>query len=147
MHQTLLVQRQCSGIDVEDVSRQRPLIGSIFLWISVMRRYVVSGLLALTAAFTASIGSAAPFPPVWDGGDGAAIHHAPVAWPVEPADLRNCTENCGDWKPYTRFQQSMKDPRNRDPSNGGTAPQSYVNVSSSCVDTALPSIYYYLLPA
>ena len=31
----------------------------------------------------------------------------------------------------------------QDPSNGGTTPQNYVNVSSGCPDQSLPSIYYY----
>ena len=38
----------------------------------------------------------------------------------------------------------MNDPRVQDPSNGGTAPQNYVNVSSSCSDKQQPSIYYFL---
>ncbi|HTF96793.1 MAG TPA: hypothetical protein VL995_11720 [Cellvibrio sp.] len=85
-----------------------------------------------------------PYPPLWSNGAGAAIHYDPVAWPTEPANPQNCGTNCGDWKPYTRFQQPMNDPRTRDPSNGGTSPQSYVNVTSSCSDKARPSIYYYL---
>lgn len=88
--------------------------------------------------------TADPFPPLWNSGSGGAIHKQPVLWPSEPVNAANCGLNCGDWKPYTRFQQNMNDPRTRDTSNGGTAPQSYVNVTSSCSDKTLPSIYYYL---
>ncbi|MES2826418.1 MAG: InlB B-repeat-containing protein, partial [Pseudomonadota bacterium] len=87
---------------------------------------------------------AAPYPPTWDAGAGAAIHYDPVSWPAEPVNPVNCGTSCGDWKPYTRFQQNMNDPRTQDPSNGGTSPQAYVNVTSSCSDKTLPSIYYYL---
>ncbi|MDO8342678.1 MAG: isopeptide-forming domain-containing fimbrial protein [Cellvibrio sp.] len=92
----------------------------------------------------ASFTSADPFPPEWNSGAGASIHYAPVAWPSEPVIPIDCGTACGQWKPYTRFQQPMNDPRTRDPSNGGTSPQSYVNVTSSCSDKAKPSIYYYL---
>lgn len=85
-----------------------------------------------------------PFPPLWDNGSGAAVHYQPVGWPSEPTNPRDCGDSCGDWKPYTRFQQTINDPRTKDASNGGTSPQSYVNVSSSCLDTNLPSAYYYL---
>ncbi len=86
----------------------------------------------------------APFPPFYNDGVGPAVHYKPVAWPNEPTNPLSCSENCGDWKPYTRFQNNLNDPRNRDLSNGGTSPQSYVNISSSCADTSQPSIYYYL---
>lgn len=84
------------------------------------------------------------YPPLWNNGDGAAIHYQPVAWPSEPSDPANCGADCGEWKPYTRFQNNLADPRIKDPSNGGTSPQSYVNVASSCIDKSLPSIYYSL---
>ncbi|OGS97888.1 MAG: hypothetical protein A3H99_12650 [Gallionellales bacterium RIFCSPLOWO2_02_FULL_59_110] len=88
------------------------------------------------------------FPPDWGVGivDEAAgpVHFAPVAWPTEPPDPTECGTACGDWKPYSRFQAPINDPRTRDPSNGGTAPQNYVNISSSCIDKNAPSIYYYL---
>jgi uncharacterized repeat protein (TIGR01451 family) len=85
-----------------------------------------------------------PFAPLWQNGGGPAVHYQPVSWPAEPANPLNCGNACGDWKPYTRFNRSLIDPRTQDPSNGGTAPQNYVNVSSSCTDKSLPSIYYYL---
>src|SRR5688572_26548557 len=97
------------------------------------------------AAFLFSaISFADPYPPEWSNGAGPAIHYPPVAWPSEPANTQNCGANCGDWKPYTRFQNDVADARTKDTSNGGTAPQSYVNVASSCSDKTLPSIYYYL---
>jgi uncharacterized repeat protein (TIGR01451 family)/uncharacterized protein (TIGR03382 family) len=82
-------------------------------------------------------------PPYWQGGTGPAVHHAPVAWPTEPAPSA-CGATCGEWLPYTRFQNSLKDPRTQDPSNGGTSPQNHVNIASSCEDKTLPSIYYSL---
>ncbi|MFO1284681.1 MAG: hypothetical protein U1F51_19855 [Burkholderiales bacterium] len=82
-----------------------------------------------------------PYPPTWGGG---AAHFPPVAWPTEPADIAQCGHACGDWKLYSRFQAGVTDPRVQDPSNGGTAPQNYVNVASSCVDKTYPSIYYFL---
>ncbi|MCK5337112.1 MAG: DUF11 domain-containing protein, partial [Gammaproteobacteria bacterium] len=88
--------------------------------------------------------SADPFPPNWSNGVDASIHYSPAPWPVEPVNAADCGSNCGGWKPYTRFQNSVNDPRTRDPSNGGTAPQNYVNIASSCVDKDLPSVYYYL---
>jgi uncharacterized repeat protein (TIGR01451 family) len=102
------------------------------------------GSVWLFAIFISLLAVADPYPPLWSNGAGAAIHYDPVAWPSEPANPVNCGNTCGDWKPYTRFQQNMNDPRTQDPSNGGTSPQAYVNVTSSCTDKALPSIYYYL---
>lgn len=103
---------------------------------------------SLLASMLAMSALADPFPPQWGAGaaDEAAgpIHFAPAPWPTEPANPADCGNACGDWKPYTRFQAGMNDPRTQDPSNGGTAPQNYVNVSSSCIDKAYPSIYYYL---
>ena len=88
--------------------------------------------------------SADPFPPEWNAGAGSAIHFQPVAWPSEPASTADCGNTCGGWKPYTRFQYDIADARNQDESNGGTSPQSYVNVASSCDDRTEPSIYYAL---
>ncbi|UPT77791.1 Ig-like domain-containing protein [Sulfurovum sp. XGS-02] len=76
--------------------------------------------------------SADPFPPHVDSNITGA-HYAPVSWPAE-----------NEWKPYSRFGNDINDARTQDPSNGGTAPQNYVNVASSCVDTAQPSVYYFL---
>jgi len=85
-----------------------------------------------------------PYPPNWEGGSGGSVHYAPAPWPSEPSNAADCGDNCGEWKAYTRFQNSIKDPRAKDDSNGGTAPQNYVNISSSCTDKELPSVYYYL---
>ncbi len=98
----------------------------------------------LVGFFFALSAVADPFPPEWQSGAGAAVHYQPIAWPAEPADAKDCGTTCGDWQPYTRFQNDLADARNKDTSNGGTAPQSYVNVSSSCDDRSLPSIYYAL---
>lgn len=98
-------------------------------------------LWALLAVGTLVIGH--PFPGYWDSGAGGAIHYQPVQWPTAPSPAL-CGASCGDWKPYTRFGQGVADARVQDPSNGGTAPQNYVNVASSCTDKTRPSIYYYL---
>lgn len=102
----------------------------------------------LTTAFAGNAKSD-PYPPAWTGiGNcgtaGNACHFKPAPWPSEPADPANCGATCGDWQPYTRFQGSVNDPRVQDPSNGGTRPQNYVNIASSCSDQAKPSIYYSL---
>ena len=89
----------------------------------------------------AAIAQADPFPPTLLNG---AAHFPPVAWPAEPANPQQCGATCGEWLPYTRFQSGITDPRTRDPSNGGTAPQNYVNIASSCVDKTAPSVYYAL---
>src|SRR3954463_395319 len=92
----------------------------------------------LVAFAIGTIVLANPFPPLWGNGAGPSVHFQPVAWPSEPSNPANCGANCGDWKPYTRFRNALADPRTQDPSNGGTAPQNYVNVSSSCTDKSSP---------
>ena len=59
------------------------------------------------------------------------MHYAPVAWPADGAFIA-----------YTRIGTSIADKRDSDGSNGGTSPQSYVNVSSGCTDEVAPSVYY-----
>src|SRR5262245_45940676 len=98
-------------------------------------------LLGIELVFCCAFSFADPFPPTYSNGSGTSIHFDPVAWPTEPADPKNCGASCGQWKAYTRFQNDLADPRVSDPSNGGTSPQGLVNVSSSCTDKALPSIY------
>lgn len=93
-----------------------------------------------------AITSADPFPPAFGPVDEASgpVHFAPGPWPDEPTDSADCAFDCGGWRPYTRFQNDLTDPRTQDPSNGGTRPQNYVNVASSCIDKTYPSIYYHL---
>ncbi len=81
-----------------------------------------------------------PFPPFWEGGTGTAIHYQPVVWPTDDGDgeLDN-----GDWTPYTMIGADIQDPKVQDPSNGGTSPQNYVNISSGCTDLTLPSTFTY----
>ena len=68
--------------------------------------------------------------PNWNGNTvGGALHFALAPWP-------------STWTAYTRKDSTINDPRTQDPSNGGTTPQNYVNVSSSCTDKAQPSVYY-----
>lgn len=80
----------------------------------------------LSAAPSTTV-KADPFPPAWPAG----AHYPPVSWPS------NAT-----WRPYTYNASKLADQRITDPSNGGTSPQNYVNVSSSCNDTMQPSVYY-----
>ncbi|MBI2940377.1 MAG: hypothetical protein HYY04_08060, partial [Chloroflexi bacterium] len=73
-----------------------------------------------------------PYPPVWGTpppGTPTASHYLPAPWP-------------STWTPYTHLGADIKDPRVQDPSNGGTSPQNYVNISSGCTDQSLPSLYY-----
>jgi uncharacterized repeat protein (TIGR01451 family) len=79
----------------------------------------------------AAVVVADPYPPYWAGGSGTSIHYAPVAWPADAAYVA-----------YTRIGSNINDKRDSDGSNGGTSPQSYVNVSSGCSDLAEPSVYY-----
>src|SRR4051812_3549431 len=88
-----------------------------------------------TASVAVGKATAALAPPYWTGGTGPSVTHPPVAWPTEPAP-GSCGDTCGQWLPYTRFQHSLNDPRTQDPSNGGTSPQNYVNIASSCTDKA-----------
>lgn len=103
-------------------------------WMQRVRTWSAVGLIALTGAVVAD-----PYPPTL-----GTAHFPPVAWPADPAILTQCGAQCGGWLPYTRFQSGVADPRVQDPSNGGTAPQNYVNISSSCIDKSYPSIYYHL---
>ena len=110
--------------------------------------------------------AAAQTPPLWNGGGinttcGSASTDCvggkpinPSTWPVECGALcGGPSAPAGSWVPYswgTTYPDSslsdkrpVKDQRVQDPSNGGTTPQNYVNVSSGCPDQTLPSIYYY----
>jgi uncharacterized repeat protein (TIGR01451 family) len=107
-------------------------------WLLILM--VAVGQLSLVVASV----KADPYPPYWQGGSGPAVHFQPEPWPDEPADPTQCGMNCGDWIPYTRYAFSINDARTQDPSNGGTSPQNYVNIASSCIDESYPSIYYYL---
>ena len=70
------------------------------------------------------------YPPYWSHSNGA-VHFTPINRPTD-----------GSWTDYTHQQVSIKDQRDADPSNGGRAPQNYANVSSSCTDQNLPSVYW-----
>ena len=101
--------------------------------------------LVLTLTFSAAsmfvmLVWADPFPPYWEGGAGTSIHYAPVSWPTNDGDgeLDN-----GDWTPYTMIGADIEDPKVQDPSNGGTSPQNYVNISSGCTDLSYPSTFTY----
>ena len=110
-------------------SRRSPASALNFLRILT----AVSILLSLLSPLTAQ---ANPFPPNWQNGAATgAVHFVPAAWPSEPPDPTQCGPNCGQWVPYTSRASSIDDPRVQDPSNGGTSPQNYVNIASSCIDT------------
>jgi uncharacterized repeat protein (TIGR01451 family) len=55
----------------------------------------------------------------------------PVAWPAT-----------NDWRYYTIKDSVFADPAVQDPSNGGTSPQGYVNISSGTPDQSEPSIFF-----
>jgi hypothetical protein len=56
----------------------------------------------------------------------------PVPWPSNSS-----------WRPYTYDGITVNDKKIQDPSNGGTSPQSYVNISSGNPDQTYPSTYFY----
>lgn len=92
-----------------------------FTFLAVALFFCLSGLL-----ISPPVVEADPFPPYWGT---AAVHYPPVSWPTDSA-----------WIPYTSEQQPIRDRRSADPSNGGTSPQNYANVSSSCTDQSTPSV-------
>jgi uncharacterized repeat protein (TIGR01451 family) len=109
--------------------------------------------LAILLFVTIALPLASQTPPYWNGGtptSGSHLGHEvtpikPVPWPAT-----------NQWVPYswgTRYpdntdelKNTISDPRVQDPSNGGTTPQNYVNVSSGCPDGSQPSIYYSFNP-
>lgn len=103
------------------------------------RTVFACALLAL-ALLVAAPAVADPFPPYWGGGSGAAIHYQPVNWPSNDGDG---LQDFGDWQPYRFTGDNLQDNAVQDPSNGGTSPQNYVNVSSGCTDLTLPSTFIY----
>lgn len=56
----------------------------------------------------------------------------PVAWPAD-----------NQWRAYTIKDTIIADPAVQDPSNGGTSPQNYVNISSGTPDQSQPSVYFF----
>jgi len=108
-------------------------------------------LVVVVSAFTTA--AFAQTPPYWNnafpnnvnnvasagcGYAGCAIKPAP--W---PADTAWVAYSWGTTYPDAPGNNSINDQRVNDPSNGGTTPQNYVNVSSGCPDRTLPSIYYF----
>ena len=93
-------------------------------------------LVVALCAGVVSSGQADPYPPYWQGGSGSSIHFPVAQWPGETG-----------WIPYTKEGTSISDDTTRDPSNGGTSPQGYVNVSSGCPENSLPSSYYQYDPS
>jgi uncharacterized repeat protein (TIGR01451 family)/fimbrial isopeptide formation D2 family protein len=109
-------------------------------------------LLVAVAAIGIAPLATAQTAPFWNGGSPNNVNNPtagtailPAAWPSQ-----------AQWVPYswgTTFPDAtigdkhpVRDQRVQDPSNGGTTPQNYVNVSSGCGDQTLPSIYYYFDP-
>jgi uncharacterized repeat protein (TIGR01451 family)/fimbrial isopeptide formation D2 family protein len=117
-----------------------------------MRRHLVL-LAAVPALLTLASSTFAQTPPQYDGvtyTQGCSTPPCPAAIAPQPWPAENL------WIPYswgTTYPDplgsgSIEDPKVQDPSNGGTSPQNYVNVSSgACTDKILPSIYYYYNPA
>lgn len=105
------------------LSRRRD-IRSLSLVLSLLILSFSLTILTPASSFGHTLGTV----PYWDGGAGADF--APVLWPSD-----------NDWMAYTWGRQTINDPRVNDPSNGGTTPQNYVNVSSGCPDETKPSMY------
>lgn len=72
--------------------------------------------------------SADPYPPTYPG----TAHFPVVNWPAD-----------GNWVAYQSGGNTINDPRVQDPSNGGTSPQNYTNISSCLPDVSAPSVYWY----
>ena len=126
--------------------------------VTVARRMLAIAFVSLVV-FAAVPSANAQTPPLWDNGvqpknvnnvssancgyPGCAIK--PVAWPAENQWIGY---SWGTTYPDTTLadKHQIKDQRNQDPSNGGTTPQNYVNVSSNCTDQSLPSISYFYNP-
>lgn len=96
-----------------------------------LRVWSVMAIVTAAALFAPVAEAAVPY---WNGGSGPLVTYDPAPWPTDAQWLA---------QPYTRNNSSINDQRTQDPSNGGTSPQAYVNVSSGCSDTDLPSVYYY----
>ena len=105
-------------------------------------QHVSRALMLVSLLSAAWVAGADPYPPTLAVNGG--LHFPVMPWPAEDPNPANCGLQCGEWKPYTRFRNEVTDPRVQDHSNGGTAPQNYVKISSSCTDKRLPSIYYAL---
>ena len=121
---------------------------------NIFGRVALGALLCCALVFPV----AAQTPPLWNSGGvtttcGSASTDCVGGKPINPA----AWPSTGQWIPYswgTTYPDStladkhpIHDQRVQDPSNGGTTPQNYVNVSSGCPDQLLPSIYYYFDPA
>lgn len=75
------------------------------------------------------------YPPYWDNTpppNPAPVHWTPLAWPDD-----------SEWYTYTSEESDILDKRTSDPSNGGRAPQNYVNISSGCNDQTEDSLQWY----
>ncbi|BDU74210.1 InlB B-repeat-containing protein [Mesoterricola silvestris] len=92
-----------------------------------LRTLLLGSLLALPV-----LGATWPAPGAWPNYASAPAGQKPVAWPAS-----------GAWRTYTSKGSSLTDPATADPSNGGTSPQSYVNVSSGAPDKSQPSVFWY----
>ena len=129
-------------MDQREQSRgiRRALMVRLAGWLLPTNRRRLVPLVLPAALILVVMVRADPFPPFWEGGAGTAIHYQPVAWPTNDGDgeLDN-----GDWTPYTMIGADLQDQKVQDPSNGGTSPQNYVNISSGCTDLTLPSTTTY----
>jgi uncharacterized repeat protein (TIGR01451 family) len=119
------------------------------------RNGISRSLIAVALFLIIASSALAQTPPYWNGGTppknvnnvngacgtpGCAV--APAPW---PADAQWIAYSWGTTYPdiTQADKHPIRDPRVQDPSNGGTSPQNYVNVSSGCFDKSRPSIYYY----
>lgn len=108
---------------------------------SLMRHTLIPILLLLCVIAPSAF---AQNPPLWNNGNplnsngSAAIK--PIKWP-QPSQW--IPYSWGTTYPDPVGDHAIADQRVQDPSNGGTTPQNYVNVSSGCPDQSLASIYFY----
>ena len=98
---------------------------------------VLTILLGRPGGFSgAPVARADESPPVWTGAVSNAVHFLPSTWPVDQSSIS-----------YTRAGTDSANQRDADPSNGGTSPQNFVNISSGCTDVSKPSVYYAVDPS
>src|ERR1035437_10792964 len=100
-------------------------------------RVIVVAILALLPMLAA----ADPYPPRWTGTNpdpANGLHFKVAPWPSDASF---------EAIPFTQNGNPVDDPRTQDPSNGGTRPQNFANISSGCTDQSRPSTSWYFDPA
>src|SRR4051794_33141811 len=95
-------------------------------------------LLVVIAAIGIAPLASAQTAPFWNSGNPNNVNNAtagsailPATWPT-PGQWVPCSWGTPFRDAETAHKHPVRDQRIQDPSNGGTTPQNYVNVSSGC---------------